>query len=156
MKFVPILVLVVFISVVSQAAIPKDDDELLYLPKGTQLINLRDILVPPGQTQVFFQNGVATLTPEEINGNLRYCFMLLKVPSTKERILEKEVAIVTSGTYRSVTNIIELEITQPTGIFDVGCINGPKDFNKKPTIGQFKKEVQGVFEVVMPGPDPIH
>ena len=82
--------------------------------------------------------------------------MLLKTPSTRDRVLEQDVVVVTSGTYRSATSITELEISQPAGIFDVGCINSPSEINRRPTIGQFKKEIQGIFEVVMPGPDPIH
>ena len=139
----------------SGAAMPKDDDELMYIPKATKLVNQRDILVPAGHIRVLFQNGIATLDGAEINGNNRYCFMLMKTPSTRDRILEKDTELITNGTYRSASGIIELEIAQPSGVFDVGCINGPAEILRRPTIGQFKKEVQGIFEVVMPGPDPI-
>lgn len=142
-------------SVVGLATLPKDDDELIYIPKGTQLINLKDINVPAGFTKVYFQNGLATLDSGAINGNERYCFLLLKAPSTRDRIIEKDVVVLTKGTYRSATAIVELEIAQPTAIYDIGCLNGPKDIERKTTIGQFKAEVSGVFEVVMPGPDPI-
>jgi hypothetical protein len=143
------------ISSVTLAGLPKDDDDLMYLPKGTKLINQKDILVPAGYTRVFFQKGLITLESTEINGNSRYCFMLLRTPSSRDRILEREVAIITSGSYRSATGIVELEVSQPTGIFDIGCINPPADFERRPTIGQFKKEVSGIFELVMPGPDPL-
>ncbi|MBM4304457.1 MAG: hypothetical protein FJ112_09035 [Deltaproteobacteria bacterium] len=156
MKFFWILSLTtLLISSVTFSALPKDDDELIYLPKGTKFINQKDILIPAGYTRILFQNGLATLESTEINGNNRYCFMLLRNPSTRDRILEHEVAVITNGTYRSATGIVELEIAQPTGIFDIGCINPPAEFERRPTIGQFKKEVSGIFEVVMPGPDPL-
>lgn len=156
MKFSFLLcTLLILTSVVGQAALPKDDDELIYLPKGTQLINLKDINVPAGFTKIYFQNGLSTLDSGSINGNERYCFMLLKAPSTRDRIIEKDVTLLTKGTYRSATAIVELEIAQPAAIFDIGCLNGPKNIERKTTIGQFKAEFSGVFEVVMPGPDPI-
>ncbi|MFM8316491.1 MAG: hypothetical protein ACKOA8_19595 [Deltaproteobacteria bacterium] len=142
-------------SVIGLAALPKDDDELIYIPKGTQLVNLKDINVPAGFTKIYFQNGLSTLDSGAINGNERYCFLLLKAPSTRDRIIEKDVVILTKGTYRSATAIVELEIAQPAALFDIGCLNGPKDIERKTTIGQFKTEISGVFEVVMPGPDPI-
>jgi hypothetical protein len=136
-------------------SLPKDGDEILYIPQGTKFINQRDILVPAGITRVFFQNGLATVDADAINGNARYCFMLLKTPSARDRVLEKDTVIVTNGTYRSSTSVIELEVGQPSSIYDLGCLNGPKEFDKKPTIAQFRKEIEGVFEMVMPGPDPI-
>ena len=150
------LLLTVLNSIQIYAAVPKDDDELMNIPKATKLVSQRDILVPSGHIRVLFQNGVATLNGAEINGNNRYCFMLMKTPSTRDRVLEKDAELITNGTYRSATSIIELEIAQPTGVFDIGCINGPSELQQQPTIGQFKKEVQGIFEVVMPGPDPIN
>lgn len=150
------LIAVLGITSLTLGGLPKDDDELMYLPKGTKLMTQKELLFPAGQIRMFLQNGLATLNGSEINGNNRYCFMLLKTPSTRDRVLEQDAVVVTSGTYRSATSITELEISQPAGIFDVGCINGPTEINRRPTIGQFKKEIQGIFEVVMPGPDPIH
>lgn len=144
------------ISNLSLAGQPKDEDELLFLPKGTKLIVEKDLLFPSGVKRIFFQKGLATIEAETIDGNARYCFMLLKMPSSKDRVLEKEMVVVTNGTYRASTSMVELEVNQPSGIFDVGCANSPREIDRKPTIGQFKKELDGIFEVVMPGPDPIH
>lgn len=141
---------------VAQADVPKEEAELSFLPKGTQLTAQREVLIPQGVNRVFFQKGLATTEADAINGNLRYCFMLLKTPSTRERVLERDTTLVTAGTYRSSTATVELQIDQPLAVFSLGCINGPSDFDKRPTIGQFKKEVQGIFEVIMPGPEPIN
>ena len=54
MKIVAVLgLLLTFLnSTQSSAAIPKDDDELMYIPKATKLVNQRDILVPAGYVRV--------------------------------------------------------------------------------------------------------